>query len=364
MENPRASGHRRVPHPAARLLGILMAIGTTAAVAAAGCSAERDAELQQLTKQTLAFYQRHFTDTQFVNLPKDGDTVGAMVALELLLGYQPTALDYECPPDLAETLRLVSVERIARMMQYKLPCATLFQHGEQALAKRPKVCVITLSACDIAGNDRQATAFLADLPTPWTSQLRDEHLLDADAQLRYILDHEAYHCLDSSLHGGMPRGYEDYWGEYWRTRNEMAADAFAVAMHIRRNGKADAFVTNLARLRGLALYGGDPQHFSYDAIQQVARMAPEKLTAMTPREVVQLAHRIGVEQMPDYPTFLRFWAAAHRVMAEMKVEAASEGNQAATPQAMAQADPKLVEEMTSLSRRLHHELLGDRPATP
>jgi hypothetical protein len=344
----------------ALLLAALFATGTSARAAEQpACTPERRAALQQLTKQRLAYHQRQFADIQFVALPGGCDPVGALTALELLLGYQPTPLDYEHPPELSDTLRLVSVERIATMMQYQMPSATLFQCGEQAMAKCPQVCVITLAPCAIANDHRQATACLLDLPVQAARQVRDEQLLDADKYLNFTLDHEAFHCLDASLHGGMPRGYETYWGEYWRTRNEMAADAYAVAMHIRRHGQADAFLTNLARLRGLSLLDGDPQHFTYDAIEQVRRMPAQQLVAMSPRELVELARRIGGEQLPNYPAFVAFWMAAHQTMEKLGIEAGGDGNQTPAPQALRQADAAMVARMTTLSHRLHQELVGD-----
>lgn len=346
----------------AQRLGACLLI--TLAVAARGSMADesagqsgRRAELQQITAERLATHERHFPDIQFVALPRDGDWIDAMTALELLLGYQPTPLDYEHPPEVAELLLQVSVERIALFMQHRVPGATLFERGEQALAKRPKICVITLDESAIARDDQQATSYMLDLPEAAHKLVQDAQLIDADDYLRFTVDHEAFHCVDSALHGGMPRGDEAYWGEYWRTRNEMAADAFAMAMHLQRAGAVDAFATNLARLRGLALYGGDPQHFTYDAIRQVTAIPPTRLAAMSPRELAELAHRIGAEQLPDYQAFLTFWDAAHRAMAALGMEPATTGNEPSDTAGPAAAAP-LVERMTTLSRRLHGELAG------
>jgi len=340
------------------LLGTSAFTGHAATMAEAPhCSPERHDQLLQITDRRLAFYERNFEGIQFATLRANGDWEGSLHDLQRLLGHQPTPLDYQHPPDVSGIMLEVSVKRIALFIRYKIPGSTLFQCGKQALARRPKVCVITLDQPAIASDDRQATGSLLDLPAQGTGMIRDEHLLDADSYLHFTLDHEAFHCLDSAFHGGMPRGFEDYWGEYWRSRNEMAADAFAVAMHIRRSGTADSFVTNLARLRGLALYDGDPQHFTHDAIQHVMQIPPAQLIAMSPREVVELAHRIGGEQLPDYAAFLRFWDAAHRAMAALGTESGNVGNQAPDTAGRPALDPALLSHMTELSQRLHRELM-------
>lgn len=318
------------------------------------CTPHKQAQLQRLHRQQLADYERHFPAIQFVTLPGAANWSEAMTALDLLLGYRPTVLDYEHPADVATLLLEVSLERIALLMQHQIPGAALFQVGEQAVARRPRVCVITLDACAIAGDDQRATDLMAGPPCESLPAPAGEHLLDAHATLRFVIDHEVYHCLDAHANGGMPRGYDSHWGEYWRTRNEMAADAFAVAAHLARTGRDGGFVTKLARLRGLALLAGDPQHFTFDAIEQVRRMDAAELAAMSPQQRLALARRIGAQQLGDYPRFVRFWASAYQAMAELGVTATVEGNQGPAPGS--EPDRALSAHMLAVSRRAEQQL--------
>lgn len=331
--------------------------GGPSEAAGTACSDIRQARLESLRDRQLHAYNSAFPDIRFITLPTDGDWQSGMAELRPLLGAEPTVLDYEHPSDLAAPLRQVSLHRIALLMRHEIPSASLFEVGEDARAARPKLCVITLAPCAIARDDAQATAFMLQLPSAWPRRMRPQHRLDADAYLGFSIDHEAFHCLDAAAHGGMPLGHATYWGEYWRTRNEMGADAFAVAMAVWRTGEdARPFLTNLARLRGLALYDGDPQHFSHAAITAILARDRRHLQAMTPQQLVALAHRVAAQQLPDYASFQRFWGSAHAAMAKLGIAPGEDGNQAPGPEAPLPVDEALVDEMVTLSKRLHAEL--------
>lgn len=320
-----------------------------------GCPAERENALQEQAQRQLVGYARALEAMEFTQLDS-GDWPGAVSGLELLLGHQPTVLDYEHPPELAADLRDVTLARIGILLQQDLPCATLFARGEQALVKRPRVCVLTLSPCAVAASDAVATGFLLDLLPTWTELIPADNQLQADLFLAFIVDHEVFHCLDSHYHGGQPRGYASHWGEYWRLRSEMAADAFAIAMHLRRARGGRRFVDNLARIRGLALQLGDPQHFTYDAIERMRQTPPEELARLSLPELVSLARDIAAEQLPDYQGFMRFWATAHRAMEVLAVATAETGNQ--PPPEDAAIDAGLLGHMLDTSRRLDAELFA------
>jgi hypothetical protein len=333
-----------------------LSLSAAAQPTATGCPIERQAALQQQADQQLARYGEQFQGIQFNRLQGGSDWLASLSGLELLLGYQPVVLDYEHPPELAADLRDVSIARIAMLLREELPCATLFEVGEQALAKQPQVCLLTLSPCAVAANDAVATGYLLNLPAAWTALIPTQHHLPAEQLLAFIVDHEVFHCLDSHFYGGQPRGYESHWGEFWQARNEMAADAFAIAMHRRRHGDDSPFVTNLARIRGLALYLGDPQHFTYEAIRIAGGMAQRDLAALTLRELVDTARRIGAEQLPDYPRFLDYWATAYQAMQVLEVQP-TDGS--SPPMADgAEVDPILLQRMVETSQRLDLELFG------
>lgn len=299
---------------------------------------------ERIVEQRRDFYNRHFREIQFVFLPGGTHWIDDIELTYLLLGYQPSSLVYEHPPELRQELMDVSIHQLVQMLREQMPYAALFR-ADQPMGWRENVCVISLDPVAVAADDRVATRFMFELDAATVERLPAGKRLPARPFLRYLIDHEVFHCLDAFYNGPQPMSQEQLWAQYYNYRRENGADAFALAMNRREAGDGSALQRIIRDYRAIAIVNGDPDHWTYDAIRQVQALPLEQWRERDMRAVLAEASGIRDALVADYPAYLSFRAAALQAMAELRADAA-----AVPTTAGSEVDPVLLQRLKAISR--------------
>ena len=265
--------------------------------------------LNQLIQEKLDFYNKTFPQIQFVHL-KNGEWEKSLQALELFIGYQATNLDYEHPVDLREELLYATVEKIRLMLIHKVTSSYLFKVGEIPAASKKFVCVVTLDPETSVLNNRVATEYLVDLPREILDKVLPNKHVNNEHHLEFIIDHEAFHCLDTFHHGGIPMSKKQYSTHYDTFKRENQADMFALAMHLHRHKKLSSCATNMMMLRGMTLLNGEPQHNTVEAMQLVIEADQETLKNSPPDKLFALTKDLYKTLSPSYEEYIQYRVAA------------------------------------------------------
>ncbi len=262
----------------------------------------------------LQAYSELYPDIAFVVLSGGNKLPVSMKFLSETLGDEPTSLDYEHPEEFRQDLNVINIARIERMLSWGLPSATLFGVGANAKINRPKVCIVTLDVERVARDKEQATHFLLSLPVGLEAKIPVEHWIDNVAFLRYVLDHEIYHCLDSSINGPIPMSDKEMWAEYKQYYNNLGAGAYAMMMYVARTESTTTFVNTIYSLRVLSVLSGDVEHYNAMVIHVFKNMPIEKLRIKGPRDLFEWASSIRANLDPGYESYLALADAAKQVL--------------------------------------------------
>lgn len=273
--------------------------------------------LQQIVGEQRGLYNRQFEEIQFVFLEGGEDWHEDVCTLNLLLGHQPSCLTYEHPPDLRQDLMDASLTVLIQMLRNEAPYSALFK-ADSPLGWRETICAVSLNPSNLASSDQVASAYLFDLDAEQAAAIPQRKQLEARQFLHYLIDHEIYHCLDSFYNGPQPMSNEELWGEYYNFRRENGADAYALAMNIKRQGRVGDFARVIQDFRGMTIYQGDPDHWSYDAISRVLQLPASELKDKTPRDLFKQASRIRDSLVGDYPAYLTYRATAMEALLQLR----------------------------------------------
>jgi len=185
---------------AARLAQILLAIFSIVSLQINLCWGDAlvDSGLDRTVNNTLQKYSELYPDIAFVVLSGGDNRAVSMRSLLVILGDNPSSLDYEHPEELREILNDVNLGRIERMLARGLPSATLFGIGATAKTQRPNLCVITLDVEWIAGTRERASHFLLSLPEKMDRKIPSEHWVD---NVEFLHPHNLY--LAVTYQGGL-----------------------------------------------------------------------------------------------------------------------------------------------------------------
>ena len=282
--------------------------------------------LQPLIDAKLLAYHRAFPDIRFVYLRGGRFAEQDYPKLERLLSSGARSLDYEHPPELAQPLLTLAVQRVELMLRQSGTSATLFGLAEHAESRRPALCVLTLDSETVALDDVQATRHLLDISDRHFAAIPASRYLDHREHLAFVIDHEMYQCLDSYYNGPMPMSDREHAASYAAFRNENGADAFAIAMRLQDRGPG-RYVQNLIRIRALSLLQQDPEHFTDGSMRSMVQTYPGGIVGQPMQKLFESATRIRDQQVPDYDGYLAFAAAALRAGEELGGEAAQPGLQ-------------------------------------
>ena len=330
---------------------VLLSASLWAAPGVVAQEPERRAELRAQVHTRLEAYADAFPELRFLVL--DGAPAEQMARLGALLGEAPASLDYEHPADLRADLMVLSLARIQLMLEAEAPSASLLHTG--TADERP-LCVITLAPCAIARDDRTATCHLLGLSPEQGRRIDRERYLPCEDYLGFVVDHEAYHCLDAWAHGPQPMSSAEHWGEYWQFRGENGADAFAMARHVQRRGGDTAFAANFARIRDWSLLHGGADHWSGATLARLEETRAE-FSGLSARATLAGVTRLRDAVVGDYADFLIYRAS---VAEALRRRTGHEAGDAPGPAGRhADPEPALVKELSERLTRAQRELLPE-----
>ena len=179
------------------------------------------------------------------------------------------------------------------------------------------MCLITINPETYISDNLDAMRNMLDLNEELLSKVHPSRLLDSYEHLRFTMDHEAFHCLDSYIIGGAPMTDELLGGEYNLFMRESGADAFALGMHIHNREKLSHYARNITHVRALWLFTESPNRCTYDSMMPIYHMSPESISNMNVNEIFKLAVNIRNKQVGDYPFYLKQRAAAFRAALQL-----------------------------------------------
>jgi len=309
-------------------------------------------QIEHIVSNKLGFYARLYPDIGFVLLDSANDVASNLAILNKIIGEDPDPLDYEHPAYLRQTLLMATMIRIELLLQTDVGSATLFKPGNHALAKRQYVCVITMHPFKIAADNRAATRHLLDLSDAEFAAIPSAEYLDFPDHLRFALDHEVYHCLDTIYNGPVPMSHRKYWGEYYMQKEESAADAFGLIMHIAAHQSITPYARTLAHIRGLALLGGDLNHYTYPALEVALQQDPATLAGEDIQARFWRASRISSRLVGGYEEYLHYAQAACFVMRRWGKECGLKDFVQELP------EQDLVETLSKATGRCYRALVG------
>ena len=279
-------------------------------------SSDKDIKIEKINqaiKEKLDYYNHTFPYIQFVHL-KNGEWEKSLQALELFIGYQATSLDYEHPKELREDLLYVTVAKIQMMLVNKISSSYLFKVGKIPVATKQHTCVITLDPATTVLNNLISTQYFIDLAQDTLKSLPEKSYLDKKQHLNFIIDHEAFHCLDSYHYGGIPISRKAFATRHDTYKRELQADMFAIAMNMRRNKKLTLYANNIMSIRAMTLLNGELQHDSYNAMQLMFNSDREKIIHAQPMELVKKVKQLYKTIDLSYEEYIEFRVAAIEVI--------------------------------------------------
>jgi hypothetical protein len=206
------------------------------------------------------------------------------------------------------------VAKIQMMLVYRAASSYLFRVGELPGTKRDYVCVITLDPNSMALSDEAATRHMLDLTDDEFRVIPRENYLNKDAHLDFLIDHEAYHCLDTFYYGPITRSEKEFWGKYSCHRRERQADLYALAMHIQRNQRITPYVGKIQQLRGMTLLNGELQHLTDRAIGQLLGSDKQQWLNNSPDEIIERIKFLDKPFELGYEEYLDFRSSALEAM--------------------------------------------------
>jgi len=309
---------------------------------------------QTLIAKKLEYYRLLYPEILFLNFVGGSEFLDEMMALDLVLGYQPSNMDYDHPPHLREDLMIVSVERIIQMLRYQAPSASLFK-ADNPLGWQENVCILTIDPDKVAADSIHATQHLLNLPEEAIKKIPSDFQLLPEDYLEFVFDHEVYHCLKSMYVGPQQRSHKEFWAEYNHYTNEQGADAYALAMHIKTRGKTAPFGKNIQRIRSMTLYNADPDHLTCKALEHVLNVPVKNIVAMNANEIFDLANRIKDSLSIDYTEYIQFLSSAVQAMKELGVGALVSEELSDRINGI-EEDPEKVKELVANTRRCLSEL--------
>ena len=320
---------------------------------------DEDVGLSSIIKRKQRFYADTFPEIQFIVLQGGEAWLEDFEALSVLLGPEPISLDYEHTPDLREDLMYVSLERIRMMLANDAPSASLLR-ADEPMGWREKLCVITINPAAIAENNRIATHYLIEPYYEIRGKIKQENLVDRKEFLEYVFDHEAYHCLESDFIGPQPMSYLEFWADYYDYRHENGADAFAIAMHIKRHQSVTEFVKKIMLIRGLSLYCDDCNHWTQRVIRQVSESDTLSLISMDTMDLFRYASSLRDDIAQDYKDYLQYRSNAKEVCGILNSKLWNDENDKLLPS----PDPETVNDMLDIFRNYYLELTGTEFVEP
>jgi hypothetical protein len=315
-------------------------------------------ELDTIIQDKINYYNNNYPDIRFVHLAGGKDWAGELIAIITMLGSRVSAMDYQHPPELREDVMEVSLERLRHMLKYDIVSATLFRIGQDSIFERPQLCVITLNPEAFVASDREATQYMLDVSDEVLEKIHPSRYLNHKDHLEFTLDHEAYHCLDSHYHGGVPMTQETLGGEYHLFRRESIADAYAMAKHIQSHRKVTGYARNLVHYRALWMFTDSPNRCTFETVREVLKHPPGTLVKMSDAELGELAVELRDRAVRPYDGYVRQRTAAVKAAKILGLDPVLYGDQWCDCEKM-ESNPELVAFLVNRYRYYYDQLFTD-----
>jgi hypothetical protein len=319
-------------------------------------AAEADSqEIDRAIEKRLSHYNREYPHTRFVHLDGGDDWYSDMVAVMTVLGHDPLALDYQHPPDVAKELMALTIERLKRILMADVVSATAFRPGQGSLIKRKHLCVVTLNPRTFVASDYAATQYMLDINDSTMKKVHPIRYLNHLDHLLFAIDHEVFHCLHSIQYGGIPMTYLPFGGEYHLFQRESAADAYAMAIHLRSRGQVTQYARNITHARALWLFTDSPNRDTFETLREVLIVSPKNLSRMREKELVDWAINITKRTVRPYHKYVHQRAAALKAARTLGMIPELYGEQWRECEKV-KADPKLVAHLVNRYRYYYEHL--------
>jgi hypothetical protein len=272
-------------------------------------TAELSQQHKAIIKNKISFYSNRFKDIQFDLLDGGSDWQAELQGALGLLGKNPVALDYQHPQELRQDLMDVTIKRLGLMLENDIISSTLIRTDQDSTSKQANLCFITLNPEVVVVNNTEATRYMLNYDDELIRKVNSARYLDTRDHLSFLLDHEFFHCLDSFLYGGVPMTHEILGGEYNRFRRESVADAYALSMHLRENGKITNFARNIIHIRALSMFNNSPSHHTFETLGETIRLDIDRLIAMNIMDIISLSKSTMNKTVGSYSDYRNQQAA-------------------------------------------------------
>lgn len=107
---------------------------------------------EQILRERLDLYRQAFPKISFEYARGGEHWKSEYARIASMLSEKPDALDYEYPPQFADDLMIVTMDRLAIVLRQNIASETLFRSDKQSALKGSMVCVITLEPNEMINN--------------------------------------------------------------------------------------------------------------------------------------------------------------------------------------------------------------------
>lgn len=263
---------------------------------------------RNIIKNKLDFYNNTFKDIHFIHLDGGDDWQTELDTVLKFLDDNPIALDYKHPKELQQDLIFATIKRLKFMLENAAMSSTLFRVGDKSTIQQSNLCVVSLNPVTLILDESEPLRYMLDYSDERVKKINPSRYIDAKNFIKYSFDHEVFHCLDSFLYGGAPMTFEILGGEYNQVRRESAADAFALIMHLKMNGKLTNFARNMTHIRALSLYNNCANHNTFNTMLKTLRLDTNQFKAMSIMEIISLSKQVANETIGTYTDFKNQYA--------------------------------------------------------
>lgn len=345
-----------------RLIPVLLVLlpGAAGCATGPGKTTLENPEKFTVIDAQLHMYRRAFPEIVFVHARGGERWRDDFVAIVALLGEAPSAMDYGHPPEFRGDVMDVSMQFMAFNLQQNIVSASLFRTDVHGVLKGMPLCVLTLNPDGYADTSLAATTYMLNLPEHLAQRIHPSRLLDPRDQLRYTVDHEVFHCLDSMRLGGAPMTTKRFGGEYNQFLRESGADAFALAMHLQKQGASSLFAQNLCLVQALWLTMDGPNRNTFESVYKVYRQPESVYIGKTVTELFELADKVRKEAVGSYEFYLGQRAAEIQAAQALGYEPSDFGDDWARL-AERPSDPKRVAYKIERLKHYYTRLFGGAP---
>lgn len=270
-------------------------------------------DVREVIASKIDFYNKQFPSIHFMHLEGGAGWREDMAELLVILGSAADNIDYVHPSNLQDELLYVVLVRIKQFLQEDVISSSAFRVDNKGKPNRPNVCVITLNPLTVLRDDKEATRYMLEMSVDAMAKVHPSRYLDHRDLLGFAIDHEAYHCLDSYHYGGIPQTKDPILAEYKNFKRESAADAYAMAMHVKQHGSITPYARNLVLVRALGVLYDTPSHYTFDTVREVLRIDPAYMSSRSTQGILELSRQIRDQTVGSYDGYIQHRAAVLNV---------------------------------------------------